>query len=85
MHGGIRKNNEYTAKDGQADAVTPKSHNIETEGAEDGGTRNFDIQAVFVVHETEIFDFIDNETFEGIVEDRELEENFVSECFIVCT
>ena len=69
MHSQIRQDDERTTENGQADDILPQTLNVEAKGAEDGRARDFDIKSVFVVDKTDIFDFIDDETFEGIVED----------------
>ena len=72
MHGSISQDHEDAPKDSEPNAVPPKSEYVETEGAKNGGTRHLDVESVLVVHQAEVLDFIYNQAFEGIVEDREL-------------
>ena len=46
---------------------------LEAEGAEYRRSWYFDIEAIFVVDQGEVFDFVDNETLEAVVEYRELQ------------
>jgi hypothetical protein len=43
---------------------------IEAETAQNSGARNFNIEPVLVVDETEVFNFVDDEALEGVMEDR---------------
>jgi hypothetical protein len=42
---------------------------VEAKGTKDGRARDLNIESVFVVDKTDIFNFIDDEAFEGVVED----------------
>ena len=70
MHGQIRKQHKRSRKHPQPNAICPQRLRIEAEGAQDSGAGDFDIETVFVVDEGEVFDFVDDEAFEGVVEDR---------------
>lgn len=69
MHSQVRKHHKRTTKDSQTDTVLPQRLCVEAKRAQDSGARDFDIKAVFVVDEREVFDFVDDEAFEGVVED----------------
>jgi hypothetical protein len=75
MHSEVCQNHKGSSEHREADAVFPQGHGFEAEGAEDGGTGDFNVQAVFVVYERQISDFVDDETFEGIVENGELQSS----------
>ena len=60
------------AKDSEPDDVCPQGEHVEAKTGQNCGTRNLDIQAVFVVDEREVAHLVDNEAFEAVVEDGEL-------------
>lgn len=72
MHGEIGKDDKRASKHSQTNAVLPQSCGVEAERAEDSRARDFNVEAVFVVDEGEVFDFVDDEAFEGVVEDGQL-------------
>lgn len=41
---------------------------LEAESAENGRSWYFDIEAIFVIDQGEVFDFVDNETLEAVME-----------------
>ena len=69
MHSTISQDNENPGKDPQLNDIRPQRLGIEAERAQDRGTRDRDIEAVFLVHEREVRDFVHDEGFEGVVED----------------
>lgn len=72
MHSKVAKCQEDTGEDGQTDNVVPHRKRIETEGAEYGCSRNFNVKAEFMINQGEIADFVDNECFESVMKDRKL-------------
>jgi hypothetical protein len=42
---------------------------VETKRAEDGRARHLDIKAVLVINKRKVFDFVNNEALECVVED----------------
>jgi hypothetical protein len=68
MHCSIGKDNKDGAEYTQTDGVNPQMVVVETKRAEDCRTRDLDVEAVFVVDETQSPDFVDDETFESVVE-----------------
>lgn len=72
VHSKICKNDKGATEYGESNTVLPQGLRIETKRAENSGARNLDIKAILVVDEGEIFDFVDNKAFEGVVEYREL-------------
>ena len=49
MHRSVRDDDEGAGKDGEPDDIFPQGENIESEGAQDGGSGYFDVQAVLAV------------------------------------
>lgn len=72
MHRNVSNHNERGRKDGQPHNIIPQSAVVEAESTENGCARNFDVETVLVVDQGKIFDFVDNEAFEAVVEDRKL-------------
>ena len=73
MHRQISNHNESSRENGESDDIRPQAAVIKSERAENGCARDFDIQAVFVVDQGEVLDFIDDETFKPIVENGKLQ------------
>lgn len=69
VHRQIRKHDEGAAVHSQANTIAPQRLDIEAEAAQDRGPGDFDVEAVFVVDEGEVLDLVDDEAFEGVVED----------------
>lgn len=72
MHGSVRHDDKYTREYSKADYIRPKCEGIDAKSAEDRCARDLDIEAIFVVDESEICNLIDAESFEAIVKYREL-------------
>ena len=70
MHGNIGNDNEGAAEDGEADDVLPEGEVVEAKGGQDGGAWDLDVEAVAVVFEAKFGDFVDDEAFVAVVEDR---------------
>jgi hypothetical protein len=70
VHCQIRKNNKHSTIYAKANAVHPQRLHIEAKAAQDSRARDFNVKPVLVVDETEILDFIDDESFEGVMEYR---------------
>ena len=79
MHSDVRNDDERAGHDAQRNDIGPQRHGVETERAENGGAGHFDVEAVFVVDEGQVADFVDDEGFEAVVEDGEL-----GACVSVC-
>lgn len=73
MHSQIPQHHKDGSKYRQPHTIHPQRLDIEPETAEDGGAGDLDVDAVFVVGEGEVFHLIDDESFEGEVEYRELD------------
>ena len=73
MHRKISQEDKSPAVHTQPYAILPQSLYVEAKGAEDGGSGDFNVKTVFVVDEGEVFDFVDDEAFEGVVEDGQLQ------------
>ena len=67
MHGRVSNHNKRSRKDGQSDNIAPKGAVVEPESAENGGARDFDVEAVFVINQCKVFDLIDNQAFEPVM------------------
>ena len=72
VHGSVAHDEEDAAVDGEADGVVPQREHIEAKRAQNRRAGHFDVEAVFLVDEGEVADFVDDETFEAVVEDGEL-------------
>lgn len=72
MHRSVSNNDESAGKDGKAYDIGPEGERVEAKGREDGGSGDFNVEAVFMVDEGEVFDFVDNEGFKAVVEYRKL-------------
>jgi hypothetical protein len=70
MHSKIGKHDERAAIDAQPNAILPQRLHVEAKAAQNRGARNLNVQAVFVIDEREVLDFVDNQAFKGIVEYR---------------
>ena len=70
MHRRVRDDDERCCEDTKSDDVRPQSTVVESKCAQDRGPRDFDIETVFVVDEGQILDFVDDQSFKAVVEDR---------------
>lgn len=73
----VTQHSKHGAHDSQSGDISPKGEDIEAERAQDRRTGDFDVETVFLVHEREVADFIDNQAFEAEVEDGKLFEGSV--------
>lgn len=69
MHRSICNDDKDPGDYGEANHIVPESKGVETEGAQDRGSRNFNVQAILVVDQGEEGDLVDNKGFKAIVED----------------
>ncbi len=72
MHRNVSNHDERGRKNGQSHNIIPQSTIVEAESAEDGCAWYLDVETVFMVDQGEVFDFIDDEAFEAVMEDRKL-------------
>jgi len=72
VHSSVSQDEEDTTVDSKADSVVPQRENVEAERAQNRRAGDFDVEAVFLVDEREVADFVDDEAFKTVVEDREL-------------
>lgn len=70
MHRTIRQHDERRAKHSKTNDILPQSLCIEAKGAQNRRPRNFNVDAVFVVDQAEILDFIDDDAFKSVMEYR---------------
>lgn len=68
----ISKHKEDSAKDREANCVVPQAQHVKPEARQNRTSRDFNVQAVFLVDERQVADFIDDQAFESEVEDRKL-------------
>lgn len=68
----VPKDQENSAENAQTQSIVPQSQDIETETRQDSGAGDFDVEAVLLVDEGKVADFVDDETFETVVVDGEL-------------
>lgn len=76
MHNHIPQHQEHAAENGQPGDILPQGEYVEAEARQNGRARDFDVEAVLFVDEGLIAGFVDDEAFEGEVEDGELERRF---------
>ena len=69
MHCSIRQYNENSTKDAEIDDVTPHRSIVESKRAENARSRHRDVQAVLLIYQRQIFDLVDNQGLEPVVED----------------
>lgn len=72
MHSHIGDHDESPRENGKTNDIFPQSKVVESKCTQDRCARHLDVEAVFVIDESKEGDFVDNETFETVVEDREL-------------
>jgi hypothetical protein len=69
VHRSVCNDDKGPGNHGKANHIVPISKGVETEGTQDRGSRNFNVQAVLVVNQGEEGDLIDDKSFKAIVED----------------
>ena len=73
MHSHVCQHQECGTVYSQSNRIGTEVVIIESEGAEDGSTRDFNIETILLVHESELGNFIDDEPFEAVMEYRQLD------------
>ena len=63
---------ERTRHDSQSRNITPKRQHIKAETAQDRTAGDFDVEAVLLIDEGQVADFVDDQALEAEVEDGEL-------------
>ena len=84
MNSRIPETQKHGTKHRQADGIALERQDVEAEGGQDGGARDFDVQAVLVVDEGLVAGLVDDEAFEGEVEDGELEGGKSQRVMVIC-
>jgi uncharacterized protein YkuJ len=69
MHSRVRQHNKRTTIHSQPYTILPQRLHIKAKAAQDSRAGNFNVEAVLVVDEAEVLYFVDDEAFEGVVED----------------
>lgn len=72
MQSRITRYQKHTANHPEPSNIVPKRQHVETETAQNGTAGDFDVEAVLLVDEREVADFVDDQAFEAEVEDGEL-------------
>ena len=69
MHGTICYDDEGPREYGKANDVCPQCQVVETEDAKDRSSGYFDVEAIFMINQCQVFDFVDDECFEAVMKD----------------
>lgn len=69
MHRSVCNNDKGPGNHSKANHIVPISKGVETEGTQDRGSGNFNVQAILVVNQGEEGDLVNNKSFEAIMED----------------
>jgi len=72
VHREVGEDHKHARKYTQPNHISPQRHHIKPKRAQDGRPRHLDINAVLVVHERQVLDFVDNKSFESVVENGQL-------------
>jgi len=80
----ISQHQKHATINRQPNRIVPKRQNVESESRQDRRTGDLDVEAVLVVHEREVADFVDDEAFEAVVEDGELTQVRSARCMEGC-
>ena len=72
MQSSVPQHQKHTTNQPQPRHIVPKRQHIEPETAQNRTARDFNVEAVFLVHEREGADCVDDQAFEAEVEDGEL-------------
>lgn len=72
MNSSIAHDRENAANYSEADDVAPEREDVEAETAQNRRAGDFDVQAILLVDQGEVADFVDDQAFEAVVEDGEL-------------
>ena len=70
MHSDIRDHDKSPREYGETNDIIPQSKVVESESTQDRCARHFNVETIFVVDESKECYFIDDETFEPVMEDR---------------
>lgn len=73
MHRSICDNDKHSRDHTKPNNVHPESLRVESKCAENRRSGDFDVQAVLLVNQCQESNFIDNECFEAVVKDGQLE------------
>jgi hypothetical protein len=70
VHCEIGKNNKHSTVYAKANAIHPQRLHVEAKAAQDSRARDLNVETILVVDETEVLDFVDDESFKGVVKYR---------------
>jgi hypothetical protein len=68
MHRSVCNDDKGPRDHSEANHIVPISKGVESEGTQDRGSGNFNVQAVLVVNQREEGDLVNNKSFKAIVE-----------------
>lgn len=69
MHCSVCDDDKGPGDYSEANHIVPESKGVETEGAQDRGSRNLNVQAILVVNQGEEGDLVNNKGFKAVMED----------------
>jgi hypothetical protein len=69
MHRSVCNDDKGPRKHSEANHIVPVSKGVETKGAQDRGSGNFNVQAILVVNQGQEGDLVNNKGLEAIMED----------------
>ena len=70
MHSAICDDNESAREDGKPNNILPHGQVVKSKCAQDGRTGDLNIKAIFMIDQSQIGGFVDDECLEAIMEDR---------------
>ncbi len=70
MHSAVCDDNKGAREDGQPNYILPHGQVVKSKCAQNGRTRDLDIEAVFMIDQSQVGGFVDDERFEAIMEYR---------------
>ena len=73
MHSDVCNHDECSRENGEPNDIFPQSQVVESKSTQDRCAGYFDVETVFVIDQSKECDFVDNESFKAVVEDRELQ------------
>lgn len=73
MHSDICNYDESPRENGEPNDILPQSQVVESKSTQDRCTGHFNVETVLVIDQSKECDFVDNQSFEAVVEDRELQ------------
>ena len=69
MHSDIGDHNESPRENGETNDIFPQSQVVESKSTQNRCAGHFNVETVLVIDESKECDFVDDESFETVVED----------------